>query len=38
MGDAYDNAMTESVFASLEKELLKYRRFRSTAAIMALFE
>jgi putative transposase len=39
VGDAYDNAMAESVFASLEKELLKHRRFRSKAeARMALFE
>ncbi len=39
VGDAYDNAMAESVFASLEKELLKHRRFKSkTEARMALFE
>jgi putative transposase len=39
VGDAYDNAMAESVFASLEKELLKHRRFRSKSeARMALFE
>ncbi|HTX52752.1 MAG TPA: IS3 family transposase [Candidatus Baltobacteraceae bacterium] len=39
VGDAYDNAMAESVFASLEKELLKHRRFKSKAeARMALFE
>jgi putative transposase len=31
--------MAESVFASLEKELLKHRRFKSKAeARMALFE
>lgn len=39
VGDAYDNAMAEGVFASLEKELLKHRRFKSKAeARMALFE
>lgn len=39
VGDAYDNAMAESVFASIEKELLKHRRFKSKAeARMALFE
>ena len=39
VGDAYDNAMAESVFASLEKELLKHRRFKSKAeAKMAVFE
>ena len=39
VGDAYDNAMAESVFASLEKELLKHRRFKSKAeGRMALFE
>jgi putative transposase len=39
VGDAYDNAMAESVFATLEKELLKHRRFKSKAeAKMALFE
>ena len=39
VGDAYDNAMAESVFASLEKELLKHRRFKSKAeARMVLFE
>jgi putative transposase len=39
VGDAYDNAMAESVFASLEKELLKHRRFKSkTEARIALFE
>ncbi len=38
VGDAYDNAMAESVFAPLEKELLKHRRFKSKAeARMALF-
>ena len=39
VGDAYDNAMAESVFATLEKELLKHRRFKSKSeAKMALFE
>ena len=39
VGDAYDNAMAESVFASLEKELLKHRRFKSKSeARIALFE
>jgi putative transposase len=27
-GDAYDNAMAESFFASLERELLVRRRFQ----------
>jgi putative transposase len=39
VGDAYDNAMAESLFASLEKELLKQRRFKSKSeARMAIFE
>jgi len=39
VGDAYDNAMTESLFAWLEKELLMHRRFKSRAeARMAIFE
>ena len=39
VGDAYDNAMAESLFASLERELLNRRRFRSQAeARMAVFE
>lgn len=39
VGDAYDNAMAESLFASLEKELLMHRRFKSKAeARMAIFE
>ena len=39
VGDAYDNAMAESVFATLEKELLKHRRFKSKSeAKIALFE
>jgi putative transposase len=31
VGDAYDNAMCESFFATLECELLNRRRFRSQA-------
>ena len=31
VGDAYDNAMAESFFATLECELLHRRRFRTTA-------
>ena len=31
IGDAYDNAMAESFFATLERELLSRRRFRSEA-------
>ncbi len=39
VGDAYDNAMAESFFASLERELLNRRRFRSQAeAKGAVFE
>ncbi len=38
-GDAYDNAMAESFFASLERELLNRRHFKSQAeAKMAVFE
>ena len=38
VGDAYDNAMCESFFATLECELLDRRRFRShTEARMAVF-
>ena len=38
VGDAYDNAMAESFFATLECELLDRRRFRSQAeAKMAIF-
>jgi len=38
-GDAYDNAMAESFFATLEREVLNRRRFKSQAeARMALFE
>jgi hypothetical protein len=37
--DAYDNAMAESFFATLECELLDRRRFKSqTEARMAVFE
>ena len=39
VGDAYDNAMAESFFATLECELLDRRRFKSQAeARMATFE
>jgi putative transposase len=39
VGDAYDNAMCESFFATLECELLDRRRFRTQAeAKMAVFE
>ena len=39
VGDCYDNAMCESLFATLEYELLERRRFRSHAeARMAVFE
>ncbi len=39
VGDAYDNAMCESFFATLECELLDRRRFKSQAeARMAVFE
>jgi putative transposase len=39
VGDAYDNAMAESFFASLERELLSRRRFEGQAeAKMAVFE
>jgi putative transposase len=39
VGDAYDNAMAESFFATLERELLNRRRFHSQAeAKMAVFE
>lgn len=39
VGDAYDNAMAESFFATLECELLDRRSFRSHAeAKMAIFE
>jgi putative transposase len=39
VGDAYDNAMAESFFATLEREVLNRRRFRSQAeARMAIFQ
>jgi putative transposase len=39
VGDAYDNAMAESFFATLERELLNRRRFATKAeARMAIFE
>jgi putative transposase len=39
LGDAYDNAMAESFFATLERELLGRRRFKTLAeAEMAAFE
>ena len=39
VGDAYDNAMAESFFASLETELLDRRRFKSQAeAQVAVFD
>ncbi len=39
VGDAYDNAMCESFFATLECELIDRRRFRShSEARMAVFE
>jgi putative transposase len=39
VGDAYDNAMAESFFATLECELLDRRRFRSQAeAKLAIFD
>ena len=39
VGDAYDNAMCESLFASLECELLDRRRFRTQAkAKLAAFQ
>lgn len=39
VGDAYDNAMCESFFATLECELFDRRKFRTKAeARMAIFE
>jgi putative transposase len=39
VGDAYDNAMAESFFATLEREVLNRRSFKSHAeARMAVFE
>lgn len=37
MGDACDNAMCESFFATLECELLQRRRFEKAEARMAVF-
>jgi putative transposase len=38
-GDAYDNAMAESFFATLEREVIDRRRFKSQAeARMAIFQ
>ncbi len=38
VGDAYDNAMAESFFATLEREVLNRRRFHSQAeAKIAVF-
>ena len=39
VGDAFDNAMAESFFATLEREVLNRRRFKTQAeARMAIFE
>ena len=39
VGDAFDNAMAESFFATLEREVLNRRRFKSQAeAKMAIFD
>ena len=39
VGDAYDNAMAESFFATLERELLNRRRFKTQTEVrMAVFE
>jgi len=39
VGDAYDNAMAESFFATLEREVLNRRRFKTqTEARLAIFE
>ena len=39
VGDAYDNAMVESFFATLEREVLNRRRFKTqTEARLAIFE
>ncbi len=39
VGDAYDNAMAESFFATLERELLSRRRFKTQSeARLAIFE
>jgi transposase InsO family protein len=39
VGDAYDNAMAESFFATLEREVLSRRRFKTQVeAKMAIFD
>ena len=39
VGDAYDNAMCESFFATLETELIERKRFKNQAeARMAVFD
>ena len=38
VGDAYDNAMCESFFATLECELFDRRKFRTKKARMAVFQ
>jgi putative transposase len=39
VGDAFDNAMAENFVATLEKELLNRRRFKTQAeAKLAVFE
>jgi len=39
VGDAYDNVMAESFLATLEREVLNRRRFKTRAeARMAIFE
>ena len=39
VGDAYDNAMCESFFATLETELVERKRFRNQAeARMTMFD
>ena len=39
VGDAYDNTMAESFFATLEREILNRRRFKiQTEARLAVFE
>ena len=39
VGDAYDNAMAESFFATLEREVLSRRRFKTQVRTkMAIFD
>jgi putative transposase len=39
VGDAYDNLMAQSFFATLERELLERRRFKNQAEVqLAVFE